>query len=289
MRVRQFVADASHELRTPLAAIRGYAELTRRGRDAGAARRGPRAGPGRVGERPDDHPRRRPAAAGPAGLRPPARRASRSTCPGWSSTRSATRTRPAGTTAGCSTCPTEPVDRAPATRPGCTRCVANLLANARTHTPPGTTVTARLATDSRRLRRAHASPTTGPGIPAELQPDVFERFARGDTSRSRAAGSTGLGLAIVAAVVEAHGGRVASSSRPGQTAFTVACPAPSGDADRAARASDGHSRRTAAPSGRPRPVRQQPSPGIGRTSSRQENRAMTLDSPAVAEARPSAS
>ena len=32
-RVRQFVADASHELRTPLAAIRGYAELTRRGRD----------------------------------------------------------------------------------------------------------------------------------------------------------------------------------------------------------------------------------------------------------------
>jgi two-component system OmpR family sensor kinase len=61
----------------------------------------------------------------------------------------------------------------------------------------------------------------GPGIPAALQPDIFERFARGDSSRSRAAGSTGLGLAIVAAVVEAHGGRVEVFSAPGRTTFTV--------------------------------------------------------------------
>ena len=65
---------------------------------------------------------------------------------------------------------------------------------------------------------------TGPGIPAELRPKVFERFARGDTSRSRAAGSTGLGLAIVAAVVEAHGGTVALHSRPGETTITVRLP-----------------------------------------------------------------
>ena len=56
-------------------------------------------------------------------------------------------------------------------------------------------------------------------------PDVFERFARGDTSRSRAAGSTGLGLAIVAAVVDAHDGTVTVDSRPGRTAFTVTLPA----------------------------------------------------------------
>ena len=64
----------------------------------------------------------------------------------------------------------------------------------------------------------------GPGIPPELLPEVFERFARGDTSRSRAAGSTGLGLAIVFAVVEGHHGETAVESRPGHTAFTVILP-----------------------------------------------------------------
>jgi two-component system OmpR family sensor kinase len=57
-----------------------------------------------------------------------------------------------------------------------------------------------------------------------LLPEVFERFARGDSSRSRAAGSTGLGLAIVAAVVAAHSGTVSVDSRPGHTAFTVTLP-----------------------------------------------------------------
>jgi len=64
----------------------------------------------------------------------------------------------------------------------------------------------------------------GPGIPPELQGTVFRRFARGDTSRSRAAGSTGLGLAIVAAVVDALGGAVNLSTRPGLTRFTVRLP-----------------------------------------------------------------
>ena len=53
---------------------------------------------------------------------------------------------------------------------------------------------------------------------------MFERFARGDTSRSRASGSTGLGLAIVKAVVDAHGGEVTVTSRPGNTVFRVALP-----------------------------------------------------------------
>ncbi|WP_081438738.1 sensor histidine kinase [Pseudofrankia asymbiotica] len=64
----------------------------------------------------------------------------------------------------------------------------------------------------------------GPGIPAELLPNIFERFARGDSSRSRIAGSTGLGLAIVAAVVEAHHGRITVASVPGRTVFTVVLP-----------------------------------------------------------------
>jgi two-component system OmpR family sensor kinase len=65
----------------------------------------------------------------------------------------------------------------------------------------------------------------GPGIPPALLPDVFDRFARADTSRSRAAGSTGLGLSIVAAVVQAHDGTVEVASKPGYTEFTVTLPA----------------------------------------------------------------
>ncbi len=78
----------------------------------------------------------------------------------------------------------------------------------------------------------HSSPGTaivsvtdnGPGIPADLQPDVFERFVRGDSSRSRAAGSSGLGLAIVHAVTAAHGGNADVVSLPGETRFTITLP-----------------------------------------------------------------
>jgi two-component system OmpR family sensor kinase len=64
----------------------------------------------------------------------------------------------------------------------------------------------------------------GPGIPVWLQPEVFERFARGDSSRSRREGSTGLGLAIVAAVVRAHNGTIKVHSVPGRTEFVVKLP-----------------------------------------------------------------
>jgi two-component system OmpR family sensor kinase len=64
----------------------------------------------------------------------------------------------------------------------------------------------------------------GPGIPEQLQSEVFERFARGDTSRSRKGGSTGLGLAIVSAVVKAHHGAITLESAPGHTEFTVRLP-----------------------------------------------------------------
>ena len=71
----------------------------------------------------------------------------------------------------------------------------------------------------------------GPGIAADLQPAVFERFTRADTSRVRRQGgsSTGLGLAIVAAVVTAHSGTAGVESVPGRTVFTVRIPAAPGD------------------------------------------------------------
>ncbi|MDT5208955.1 MAG: two-component system, OmpR family, sensor kinase, partial [Mycobacterium sp.] len=67
----------------------------------------------------------------------------------------------------------------------------------------------------------------GPGIPVWLQPEIFERFARGDSSRSRRGGSTGLGLAIVAAVVRAHGGTIDVRSVSDKTEFVVTLPADS--------------------------------------------------------------
>jgi two-component system OmpR family sensor kinase len=100
--------------------------------------------------------------------------------------------------------------------------IANLLANARVHTPAGTVVTASLMREGElaiiEIR------DTGPGIAPDLQPTVFERFVRGDSSRSRSAGSTGLGLAIVAAVIAAHGGSTRVSSAAGNTVFRVQLP-----------------------------------------------------------------
>jgi two-component system OmpR family sensor kinase len=100
--------------------------------------------------------------------------------------------------------------------------VANLLTNARTHTPTGTRVQVMLTIGDGVAEVRVAD--NGQGIPPALVPEVFDRFARADTSRSRAAGSTGLGLAIVHAVVRAHGGRVGVTSRPGETVFTVRLP-----------------------------------------------------------------
>ncbi|PYC74052.1 two-component sensor histidine kinase [Streptomyces tateyamensis] len=87
--------------------------------------------------------------------------------------------------------------------------VANLLSNAHRHTPPGSTVT--LSLTDRQLTVAD----DGPGIPAELHEQLFERFVRADQTRARATGGTGLGLAIARAVALAHGGTLTLEPGPG--------------------------------------------------------------------------
>ncbi|MFD4546449.1 ATP-binding protein [Streptomyces sp. NPDC058251] len=220
-RVRQFVADASHELRTPLASIRGYAELTRRGReetgpDTRHALGRIESEAGRMTLLVEDLlllarlDAGRPLQYEQTDLVPlvidavsDARAAGRDH--NWRLE-----------------LPDEPaLVSADAAR--LQQVMVNLFANARTHTPPGTTVTARVHRHGPWL--CVDVQDDGPGIPADLLPRVFERFARGDSSRSRASGSTGLGLAIVQAVAAAHGGAVTVDSIPGRTVFTLHLPA----------------------------------------------------------------
>ncbi|MFD0022702.1 ATP-binding protein [Streptomyces sp. NPDC058382] len=235
MRVRQFVADASHELRTPLSSIRGYAELTRRGRE----NTGPdtRHALGRIESEAERMTGMvedllllarldagRPLSYESTDLSPlvidavsDARVAGRSASPDG----------PASTHHWRLELPEAPATvRADPTR--IQQVLVNLLANARTHTPPGTTVTARVRAGAGHPWVTLEVRDDGPGIPPELLPHVFERFARGDASRSRHAGSTGLGLAIVQAVVAAHDGVVEVRSVPGDTVFAVHLPADAG-------------------------------------------------------------
>jgi len=218
-RVRQFVADASHELRTPLAAIRGYAELARREEDdteaVTHALRRVESESARMTTLVDDLlllarlDSGRPLYAEEVDLTLVVMDAvSDATVAGphhrWQLD-----------------LPEDPVTTIgdPARLH---QVLVNLLANARTHTPAGTTVWSGLRTEPG--LSIITVTDNGPGIPGALQGEIFNRFVRGDSSRSRAAGSTGLGLAIVSAVVHAHGGSVEVESRPGRTTFTVRLP-----------------------------------------------------------------
>ncbi|MFD9742773.1 ATP-binding protein [[Kitasatospora] papulosa] len=231
-RVRQFVADASHELRTPLASIRGYAELTRRGRES----TGPdtRHALGRIESEAERMTGMvedllllarldagRPLSYESTDLSP-------LVIDAVSDARAADRA-PGGSSGAAHHWRLE-LPEVPATVSAdptrIQQVLVNLLANARTHTPPGTTVTVRVREARGELPWVTLEvQDNGPGIPAELRPHVFERFARGDASRSRNAGSTGLGLAIVQAVAAAHGGLAEVRSVPGDTVFAVHLPA----------------------------------------------------------------
>ncbi|WP_210417374.1 cell wall metabolism sensor histidine kinase WalK [Cellulomonas sp. Y8] len=249
--VRRFVADASHELRTPLASIRGYAELVQRlpgdlpddvvramGRVESEARRMTtlvedmlllaRLDAGRdldleevdlaalaVDAVADAH------AAGPDHA--------------WRLDLGALQGGDAGPDGaeedgaeddGAEEDGAEDDGAEPALVVGdehrLRQVLVNLLSNARVHTPVGTTVVVAVAREGdRAVLRVRDD---GPGIAEPLRSRLFERFARGDASRNRAAGSTGLGLAIVQAVVTAHGGTIGVDGTPGATTFTVRLP-----------------------------------------------------------------
>jgi signal transduction histidine kinase len=96
--------------------------------------------------------------------------------------------------------------------------LGNLLTNALRHTPSGGRVTLSAAVAPPIAGEAGGGMVevtvadTGPGIPPEDLPYIFERFWRGEKSRSRAGGGAGLGLAIAKHLVEAHGGEIGVKS-----------------------------------------------------------------------------
>jgi signal transduction histidine kinase len=95
----------------------------------------------------------------------------------------------------------------------------NLIGNALRHTPEGGTVRVECTAAGVRQSAVIARVSdTGAGISREDLPHVFERFWRGDKSRSRAGGGAGLGLAIAKQLIAAHGGAIGVESEAGRGA-----------------------------------------------------------------------
>lgn len=219
-KVRQFVADASHELRTPLAAVQGYAEITAKhdtalSDDARLSLTRIRAAAERMATLVNDLLLLARLDEGTE-MEHGVVDLSLLVVDAVADAQAAGPEHPIALEM-----PGEPVEVV-GDLMRLQQVVANLLANARIHTPAGTRIDVRLRQEAQRaVLEVHDN---GPGVPAELQATLFERFVRGDVSRSREAGSSGLGLAIVRAIVRAHGGTIDLASEPGSTVFTLGLP-----------------------------------------------------------------
>ncbi|MDT0231926.1 HAMP domain-containing sensor histidine kinase [Curtobacterium sp. BRB10] len=233
--MRTFVADASHELRTPIATVRAYAELSERTSDLDTVHRNvERIGREavRMGDLVDELLLLARLDASALASESPASQVVREPLDLTSLVVEATMD--ARATAPDHRWTLQIVDDQPVSVAGdevqLRRVVTNLLTNARTHTPPGTAVVVSLqsvpGSGGAVVRFVVAN--DGPPIPTESLATLFDRFSRGEASRSREHGTSGLGLAIVRAVVLAHGGGVRVASEPGRTAFTVDLPASGG-------------------------------------------------------------
>ncbi len=219
-RLRRFLADASHELRTPLAAIRGYAELFRIGAaderatleramsriEAEAARMGVLVEDLLLLAQLDQAPEPRRV---PVDLLEMVGQAAQDTQVLAPDREVTVRADEPATVLG------DPDQLR--------QLLTNLIGNAITHTPAGTAIELALDQDGGQARlsvRDH-----GPGLPAEVGDQLFERFWRTEGGRRRGPGGAGLGLAIVRAIAGAHHGTVrAENASGGGARFVVTMP-----------------------------------------------------------------
>jgi two-component system OmpR family sensor kinase len=226
-RLRRFVADASHELRTPLMSVRGYADLFQYAaanepeeREKHLARL--RAEAARMGVLLDDLLllARLDAAEVETPLRLADADLAELVCQAADAFRAGRPEHPLTVTAG-----SDPV-RLRLDPLRIRQVLDNLLTNAAVHTPAGTKVRVEVCVEvsvSSGTAVVRVS-DSGPGIPAADQERVFDRFYRVDKARSRDRGGSGLGLAVARSLVQAHGGTIELTSRPGSTAFTLRIP-----------------------------------------------------------------
>ena len=214
--VRQFVADASHELRTPLAAIRGYTELVRSGREGDQLSEISQQAMDRIAseslrmsELVNDLLLLARLDAGReledelVDLAPVL---IESVADAQIAGPDHTFELDLSAVFGADEDLDEQLPLVRGDEQRLRQVLANLLANARLHTPAGTHVWVKLLQEGDEYRIVVAD--NGPGISPQLRGKLFERFTRADASRNRQGGSTGLGLAICAAIAQAHGGSV---------------------------------------------------------------------------------
>jgi signal transduction histidine kinase len=102
------------------------------------------------------------------------------------------------------------------------RVMRNLTDNAIRYAPPGGRVDIRLAPDPDRVRIDYGN--RADRLVADDLPYLFERFYRGEKSRSRQHGGAGIGLAIVKELVEAHGGTVSAALEEGRFHIRLTLP-----------------------------------------------------------------
>ena len=103
------------------------------------------------------------------------------------------------------------------------RALSNLLDNAMRYTPAGGAIRVLMGQSAAGVRISIEN--TGPGIPAELLPRLFDRFYRADPARREGSSEhAGLGLAITLSIIRAHGGQIRCESQDGVTRFVIDLP-----------------------------------------------------------------
>ena len=219
-RMRRFITDASHELRTPLTTIRGFAELYRQGaaRDVEMLMSRIESESHRMGGLVEDLlllaqlDAQRPLDRNRVDLLALASDAVHDA-----------QSIAVARSIGMSVLDGPGTPEVLGDEARLRQVLGNLVANALQHTPRAARVTIRVGTvgDDAVLEVADE----GPGMESVDAQQVFERFYRADSSRTRSSGGTGLGLSIVDSLVRAHGGRVTVRTAPGRgCCFRVTLP-----------------------------------------------------------------